>query len=250
MRPHPSHRPGRPPAPGAVRATASAKKSSGEPLHRAGELGAHAGLVAPHPAPIASRHADTPDWCRAKSGSSPGDFAGPVRSGRTTAPRRARFGIGAPERLSYHQQPVRSRRSTQSVQPPAASGIRGGGSVGGGVGVGQVADPATADRRRCARPGCTSNTSAGSTGRTSTLGAITAAAPNQSPISAAGGGSPRRPAASATARSTAAAVPTVAEPLDAHRPSLTPSPSRRKVAQFAPKSCDSASARARWRSRL
>ena len=32
---------------------------------------------------------------------------------------------GAPERLSYHHCPSRSCRSTQSDQPPAASGIRG-----------------------------------------------------------------------------------------------------------------------------
>ena len=50
---------------------------------------------------------------------------------------------------------------------------------------------------------------------------MTAPEPNHSPINAAGGASPRRAAASATARSTARRTAQVAEPLDPHQVSVT-----------------------------
>src|ERR1700752_3058498 len=56
-------------------------------------------------------------------------------------------------------------------------------------------------------PGRTATASAGSNGRIDTLGAITASAPNQSPVSAAGGGRPSRLVASPMARSTWGAPP-------------------------------------------
>ncbi len=62
-------------------------------------------------------------------------------------------------------------------------------------------------RRRPRRPAATSNTASTSTAEAVTDGAITAPEPNHSPISAAGGASPWRAAAPATARSTTGGLP-------------------------------------------
>src|SRR3954452_21899633 len=91
----------------------------------------------------------------------------------------------APERLSYHHCPSLSCRSTQSDQPPAASGIRGP----------RPSTPASVYEREPNHlpPMGASDISVGTakpsaTATASSDGAITAAPPNHSPISAAGGG--------------------------------------------------------------
>src|SRR3954466_7065736 len=96
----------------------------------------------------------------------------------------------APERLSYHQCPSRSCLSTQSDQPPAASGIRGP----------RPSTPASGEEREPNQPPPiappespvgTAKTS--STATASSDGAMTAAEPNHSPITAGGGGQAGRP---------------------------------------------------------
>ena len=79
--------------------------------------------------------------------------------------------------------------------------------VGAGIGIGQVAEPAPADGAGSVASGGTSNTSSMPTAEAVKDGAMTAPEPNHSPISAAGGASPCRAAACATARSTAGALP-------------------------------------------
>ena len=164
---------------------------------------------------IASRQASTPSRWASRSAGSHSIRQSRARAGVAASAPASQSGIGAPDRLSYHHWASRSRRSTQSVQPPRGRRDPGLPPVGCRVGVGQVADPAAADRR-AARPcigapevsdGQTANASGTSTGCTETLGAITASEPNHSPVSAAGGGSSSRLVASPTARSTRGAPP-------------------------------------------
>ena len=214
--PHPSRRPVRRPR-------------RGRALHRfdeevdrcaveaARELRAHAGLVdltrrdrlqaLEHPAAV-----------RVAVGLAPRDPAPTRRHGRT-ARSRSPSPKGAPERLSYHHCPSLSWRSTQSDQPPAASGIRGP-PVDAIVGIRQITEPSAADRPARRTRGM-ANTSLTSTAVTATDGAMTAPEPNHSPINAAGGGKPCRrawrPRAAPQGRRQ------IAEPLDPHQLSVAES---------------------------
>ena len=71
---------------------------------------------------MASRQASTPSRCAARSAMPQSMWHSRGAAVGVASAAASHCGIGAPERLSYHQWPSRSRRSTQSVQPPAASG--------------------------------------------------------------------------------------------------------------------------------
>lgn len=138
---------------------------------------------------------------------------------------RCRSGDRCPSGRQRAGQPVRYRRTGQALIPPLAVAVAAqhaigpaagglgdpvGSPVGAGVRVGQVADPAAAHRPGGIGPpvpGGPENTSSPLTGCIDTLGAITASAPNHSPVSAAGGGKSSRLVARPTARSTAGAPP-------------------------------------------
>ena len=174
----------------------------------AGELRAHAGLVdlararsppgTPAPRGGGRRGRRRPSRCRKRSAA-----AGVVAARRSASP-------AAVRRKGFRTTTARRgpARSTQSVQPPAASGCARA-ARRRRVGIGQVAEPAAADRASAsARPVRTRERVGGvDRVRRQRLGAMTAREPNQSPISAAGGGSPRPAAAAPTARSTAGALP-------------------------------------------
>ncbi len=102
------------------------------PADRPGELRAHARLVdlAGADRLQAGKYAVAMGLPVGRVPVDPGNpAAGRPRAGTLVSPASApasQSGIGAPDRLSYHHCASRSRRSTQSVQPPAASGIRAG----------------------------------------------------------------------------------------------------------------------------
>ena len=108
---------------GAVRATASAKKSTGEPVTvPTSWVQTHAWYTSP--AAMASRQASTPARWASRSASAHTTWQA-VAGGSARSASASQLGGAEPERLSYHQVPSASWRSTSSVQPPAASGIRG-----------------------------------------------------------------------------------------------------------------------------
>jgi len=107
---------------GAVAVTASAKKSSVDPVARPVNW-VHTQAWYTSPAEIAARQASTPVRCAARSGAvqsmrqDRGGVVAPSAAGNQS-------GISAPVRDSYHHIPSAARRSTLSVQPPVARGIR------------------------------------------------------------------------------------------------------------------------------
>ena len=198
---------------GAVRATASAKKSSGMPSSLPGELCADARLIhlaggdrlqaGQHPGAVrvavGGSPVDAPAACVAVGASMPAQAtaASVRRKGfRTT---RFRRGPGAARSPSSRRRPRGCAVALRRRRRPDRTGSRS----------------SRRRPRRRRRPGGREHVPR-CTWRAVHRGAMTAREPNQSPISAAGGGQTVSSAAAATARSTVGASPSAPEPVDPH----------------------------------